>query len=191
MFKNYLKIALRHIARNKSYLLINIIGLGLALACSIVAFVNYQYFNTADRFHEQSEKIFRVTVRNVGTSNATGNVVSPLVPRAVTDISQVTAGTRIDKKEVVVQIGEQVFPEVLTAVDPSFLEVFTYTIQSGDEKALENPSNIILTEKTAQKFFGDRNPIGQTLTIEPGQPWQKEFLVAAIIQDPPLGIWIG
>ena len=185
MFKNYLKIALRHIARNKSYLLINIIGLGLALACSIVAFVNYQYFNTADRFHEQSEKIFRVTVRNVGTSNATGNVVSPLVPRAVTDISQVTAGTRIDKKEVVVQIGEQVFPEVLTAVDPSFLEVFTYTIQSGDEKALENPSNIILTEKTAQKFFGNRNPIGQTLTIEPGQPWQKEFLVAAIIQDPP------
>ena len=62
MIKNYLKIALRHISRNKSYLFINVIGMGLALACCIIAFVNYQYFEKADSFFEKSDQLFRVTV---------------------------------------------------------------------------------------------------------------------------------
>jgi len=66
MLKNYLKIALRHIARNKSYVLINVIGLGLAFACCIIGYVNYQYANQADHFHERLDQIVNVTVSNVG-----------------------------------------------------------------------------------------------------------------------------
>lgn len=185
MIKNYFKIAFRHISRNKSYLFINVIGMGLALACCIIAFVNYQYFEKADSFFEKSDQLFRVTVDNIGSSRTKADVVAPLVPRAIADISQVIDGTRIDKKSVIVQLKDQVFSEDLSAVDPNFLEVFSYTILKGNEKALKNPANIIITEKTAQKYFGDSNPIGEVLSINPGQSWQKELMVAAIIQNPP------
>jgi len=147
--------------------------------------VNYQYFEKADSFFEKSNQIFRVTVDNIGSARTRADVVAPLVPRAVTDISQVVEGTRIDKKSVIVQLKDQVFSENLSAVDANFLEVFSYTIQQGNEEALKNPTNVILTEKTAQKYFGDINPIGQVLSINPGQSWQKELSVAAIIQNPP------
>ena len=185
MIKNYLKIALRHISRNKSYLFINVIGMGLALACCIIAFVNYQYFEQADSFHEKSDRLFRVLADYKGSLYPAGNVVAPIVPSAVADISQVVEGTRIEEKSVIVKLKDQVFSEDLSAVDPNFLEVFSYTIQKGNEKALTNPANVIITEKTAQKYFGDSNPIGQVLSINPGQSWQKELLVAAIIQNPP------
>ncbi len=66
MIQNYFKIAFRHIIRNKSYLLINVIGLGLAFACCIIAFVNYQFANQADSFHEKEDQIFHVTVSLAG-----------------------------------------------------------------------------------------------------------------------------
>lgn len=184
MIKNYFKIAFRHISRNKSYLFINVIGMGLALACCIIAFVNYQYFEKSDSFFEKSDQLFRVTVDNIGSARTKGDVVSPLVPRAVADISQVLEGTRIEEKSVIVKVKEQVFSEDLSVVDPNFLEVFSYTIQQGDEKALKNPANVIITEKTAQKYFGNNNPIGQVLSINPGQSWQKELIVGAVIQNP-------
>lgn len=185
MLKNYFKIALRHISRNKSYLFINVIGMGLALACCIIAFVNYQYFEKSDSFFEKSDRIFRVTVDNVGSARTKADVVAPLVPRAVADISQVVEGTRIDKKSVIVQLNKQVFSENLSAVDPNFLEVFSYTVQEGNQKALQDPANIVITEETAKKYFGDTNPIGQVLSINPGQAWQKELMVGAVIQNPP------
>ncbi len=185
MIKNYFKIALRHISRNKSYLFINVIGMGLALACCIIAFVNYQYFEKADSFFEKSDRIFRVTMDDIGSSYTKGDVVAPLVPRAVADISQVVEGTRIEEKSVIVQLEGQVFSEDLSAVDPNFLEVFSYTIQQGNEKALKDPANVVVTEKIAQKYFGNTNPIGQILSINPGQSWQKELIVAAVIQNPP------
>jgi len=186
MFKNYLKIALRHIVRNKSYLLINIIGLGLAIACCIIAFVNYQYFETADRFHTKSDQIFRVTVRNVGVDRPKGNIVSPVVSRAVADIPQVKEGVRVDVQEVIVKQGTHIFSESILTVDPNFLEVFTYKILQGDANALANPSNIILTEAAAEKYFGEKDPLGEVLSINPGQSGQKEFQVAAVMQNTPL-----
>jgi len=112
MIKNYLKIALRHISKNKGYLLIN-------------------------------------------------------VPQAVADISQVQEGVRLNGRDIVVKTGEQLFSEHLTLVDPNFLEVFTYTMEMGAAAVLKDPSQIILTKKIAQKYFGDTNPIGKIISINP------------------------
>jgi len=81
MFKNYLKIAFRHIIRNKTYVLVNVLGLGLALACCIIAFVNYNTALNADTFHEQHKNIFRVVVNNQGLSNPSGNIATPFAPK--------------------------------------------------------------------------------------------------------------
>jgi len=120
MIKNYLKIALRHLSRNKSYLLINIVGIGLAIACCIISFLNYQYFKTADSFIENGDRIFRVTVSDVGGDFPNGNVVAPVVPRAIADISQVKDGVRLDRKGVIIKTGDQVFSESILTVDPNY-----------------------------------------------------------------------
>jgi len=186
MIKNYIKIALRHISRNKGYLLINVVGLGIGLALCIISFVNYQYFQQADTFHEKTDNIFRVIVWDEGGDIVQGNVAAPVMPQAVTDISQVQEGVRLDGRGIVVKIGEQLFSEYLTLVDPNFLDVFTYDIEMGTAAALKDPSKIVLSKKMAQKYFGEENPIGKIIAINPGTPWQKDLVVGAVIQNPPL-----
>ena len=110
MIKNYLKIALRHISRNKGYLLINVVGIGIGLALCIISFINYQYFQQSDTFHEKADHIFRVIVWDEGGDIVQGNVAAPLMPQAVADVSQVQEGVRLDSRNVVVKIGEELIP---------------------------------------------------------------------------------
>ena len=186
MTKNFLKIALRHISRNKSYLLINVIGLGLAFACCIVAFVNYQYFNQADGFHEKKDQIFRVTVSVVGDARPHCNVSTPLMPQAVADLSNVKEGVRYGERGIVVKVGDKNFSEHISLVDPNFLDVFTFPLLKGNPKALADPSNVVLTVETAKRYFGDQDPIGQVISIDPGQAWQKDLTVGAVLEETPL-----
>ena len=186
MIKNYLKIAIRHISRNKGYLLINVAGLGIGLALCIISFINYQYFQQADTFHEKADNIFRVIVWDKGGDIVQGNVAAPLMPQAVADVSQVQEGVRLDSRNVVVKIGEDLFSENLTLVDSNFLDVFSYTMEMGTATVLKDPSKVILTKKMAQKYFGDTNPIGKVISINHGAPWGKDLVVGAVIQDPPL-----
>jgi len=183
MLKNYLKIAIRHISRNKGYVFINVIGLGIALACSMIAFVNWQTANNADKFHANYDRLFRIIVNTIGHSEPRVDVASPLVSRAADDLSGVEAAVRCYKKGVIIKNGTTVFGEQLALVDPNFLEVFTFNIISGDAKALADPSKIILTQQKAKSYFGEATAIGQTLIINPGQKSEQSMVVGAVIAD--------
>ena len=185
MIKNYLKIALRHIARNKTYLLINVIGLGVAFACCIVAFINYQYFSQADGFHEKKDQIFRVLVSSVGGYRPQCNVATPLMPQAVEDLSNVTDGIRFGRRGIVAKVGGQNFSEDIALADPNFLEVFTFPILKGNPNALADPTNVLVTEETAKKYFGDEDPIGQVISINPGKASQRDLIVGAVLENIP------
>jgi len=185
MFKNHLKIALRHISRNKGYVFINVIGLGIALACSMIAFVNWQQGATADKFHEKHEQIFRVIASAVGANGLQGNVETPLGTRPVEDIEGVVAGVRFENNGVIIQNGDDVFSENLNVADGNFLEVFTYPLIAGDANAMKDPSKLLITEKTAKKYFAEEDPIGRILTINPGQTSQKDFIVGAVLKNHP------
>ncbi len=185
MFKNYLKIALRHISRNKAYVFINVIGLGIALACSMIAFVNWQQGATADKYHVKHKQIFRILANAVGANNLQGNVETPLGTRPVADIEGVIAGVRYENNGVIIQNGNDVFNENLNVADGNFLDVFTFPLIAGDANAMKDPSKILITEKTAKKYFSDEDPIGQILTINPGQESQREFAVGAVLKDVP------
>ena len=88
MFQNYLKIALRHISRNKGYVFINVIGLGIALAISIIAFVNWQQGQTADKYHKNLDNLYQIIVQVVGMEYPTADVSTPLVARAASHFSR-------------------------------------------------------------------------------------------------------
>lgn len=183
MFQNYLKIALRHISRNKGYVSINIVGLGIALACSMIAFVNYQAGKNADNFHENYDKIFRVITHRVGHTGPTVDIATPIVPKAVEAISGVEAGVRFHQNWVTIQNDETVFGEKLVLVDPSFFDVFTFNVKSGDAAAIKDPSKIILSEKKAKSYFGEEDPIGKMLIINPSQKEAQQMIVGAVIAD--------
>jgi len=183
MFQNYIKIALRHISRNKGYVFINVIGLGLAIACSMIAFVNYQAGKNADSFHENYERIFRITANTIGGTAPRVDVSSPLSTRIAEDLSGVETGVRFYKEGVIIKNEATVFTEQLALVDPNFLEVFTFNIISGAATALEDPSKVIISETKAKSYFGEDSAIGKTLIINPGQKREKSLVVGAVIAD--------
>ena len=183
MFQNYLKIALRHISRNKGYVFINVMGLGIALACCMIAFVNYQAGKNADSFHENYDKLFRITANTIGGTAPRVDVASPLSNRIAEDLSGVEAGVRFYKEGVIIQNEQTVFTEQLALVDPNFLEVFTFNILSGDAAALKDPSKVIISATKAKSYFGEASAVGKTLVINPGQKREKSLVVGAVIAD--------
>ena len=185
MLKNYLKIAFRHISRNKTYVLVNVIGLGLALACCIVAFVNYNTALTADTFHDNHENIYRVLVQTEGLGDPSCNIATPLAPLAVEEISGVKAGIRFGSRGVIIQSGAEVFNQEIAIADPNFLEIFNFPLIEGDINAINDPSQILITETAAKKYFGEETALQQTIIANPGQGGHKEFIVGGVMQDPP------
>lgn len=188
MFQNYLKIAFRHITRNKTYVFVNIIGLGLALACCIIAFVNYNMAFDADTFHENHEHIYRVLVQTEGLGDPSGSVatpLAPLAPLAAAELSSVKAGTRFGSRGVIIQSGEEVFNEEIGIIDPNFLDFFNFPLIEGDLAAINDPSQVFITETAAKKYFGEATALHQTIVVNPGQAGHKEFIVGGVLQDPP------
>jgi len=183
MFQNYLKIALRHISRNKGYVFINVIGLGIALACCLIAFVNYQAGENADSYHENYDRLFMVVANGVGYTQPTADVSSALVPLAAEELSGVEAGVRFDKRGVTIQYGDAVFGEGLALADANFLDVFTFNVLAGDVNAMKDPSKILITKKQAKKYFDEETAIGKILTINPGQEGERQLEVGAVIED--------
>ena len=185
MLKNYLKIALRHISRNKGYVFINVIGLGIALAISIIAFVNWQQGQTADKFHENYDDLYQVIVHGIGFERPTADVLAPLVTRAANEVSGIKAGIRWANKGVTIKHEKAVFREKLSVADANFLEVFTFKLVDGDKNAIKDPSKIFLTEEKAKKYFGDASPIGEELIINAGEEGQKTLTIAGVVADIP------
>lgn len=185
MLKNYLKIAFRHITRNKTYVLVNVVGLGLALACCIVAFLNYNAALRADTFHENHENIYRVLVQTEGIANPACDIATPLAPLLVEELSGVKAGTRFKTKGVIIQSGADVFNQKIATVDPNFLNFFSFTIKEGDKNAINDPSQVLITETAAKKYFGEESALYQTVVVNPDQSGHKEFIVGGVLQDPP------
>ena len=183
MFKNYLKIALRHISRNKGYVFINILGLGIALACSIIAFVNWQSAAYADSFHQKSDNIFRIIHKRLGVDTDLTDVSTVLVEKAVAEIAEVEAGVRFNHLGAVIKSGPDVFIEQLSVADANFFDVFTFPLVAGNPADLKDPSKIFISEVKAKKYFGNESAIGKTLTINPGQDGQKDFEIAGVVKE--------
>ena len=183
MLKNYLNIAIRHISRNKSYVIINVAGLGIALACCMIAFINYQDGHNADNFHKNYDRIYQVLAMNVGFNNPSADISAPLVINATEDFPGVEAGVRYSETSQIVQYKDAVFGENVCVVDPNFLDVFTFNIIKGDKEALKDPSKILISEKKAKKYFGDSPAIGEILRINPGQEGEQQLVVGGVFED--------
>lgn len=186
MLQNYFKIALRNLRRNKIYVLINVLGLGLALASGIIAYLNWKFNDDFDNQHRQKDQLFRVEVFKSSNDQLYGVSPLPLGDAALNDISGIQESIRLNIGHGVIKSGDDVYNERLYYADKNFLEVFDFEILNGDAKSLLDKSKVLITEEMAVKYFGDEDPIGESLIINPGKEDEKSLAVGAVLKNIPL-----
>ncbi|HEV7781211.1 MAG TPA: ABC transporter permease, partial [Chitinophagaceae bacterium] len=192
MIKNYFKIAWRNMIRNRVNSFINIAGLAIGMICVILILFYVEDELKYDRFLQHASRIYQVNLEGtdngvVGVSGNTGPAVGPTMVKEFPEIEACVRIHRPGDKMVSYEQNKQAanyFTEKhLLAVDSNFLQVFTYETIAGDPATcLEKPDAVVLTKETAQKYFGNSNPIGKTLLI--GNE-KKPYAVSAVVANIP------
>ena len=174
MLKNNLKITLRNFARHPSYSLINITGLAVGMACSILILLYVQDEMSYDRYHENADRIYRVVADSEvnGRARQFANAPSGAGQSITEELPEVLNYTRLfDLQfvtgETLVKYGKQKFHEAgVMAADPTFFDIFSYDFMEGDpETALDHPGSVVITEETATRLFGDDEAMGKTVHV--------------------------
>lgn len=169
MFKNYFKVALRNLYWHKEFAFVNIVGLTVGLACSILIFLWVWDELSFDQFNEQNENIYRV-VSDWEKWDWDGLPISPgpLGPALAENINEVKNMFRIiEFDKAVFKYEDNVFYENRgIIVDPGIFSIFSFAFKKGNHKtALSTPESIVLSEKFTQKYFGSKDPIGQFIEV--------------------------
>ncbi len=170
MLKNYLKIALRNISKNKVYSFINIFGFSIGFAVCMLIFLYIQYEFSYDKYNKNFNNIYRIVVYlNSGVNTFPMAATPPALAASLKEIPGIKSTERlsVECKNVVVRYNNISFNEdKFFFADSSFFNIFTIPVIEGDEStALKNPYAIVITESIAKKYFGNSNPIGKVLEI--------------------------
>jgi ABC-type antimicrobial peptide transport system permease subunit len=188
MFKNYLLVTLRNLYKNKIYALINILGLGMALAICIVAYYNHMFGYEFDRWHENFHEIYRVnSFRQMqDREQEHGLVPAPLGPELKKDVPAVSKAARLMRSYSPVRVGIDNFNRQISYVDPEFLDMFTFNLVSGDKNSLQDPNNVLLSREMATALYGDEEAIGKSVLIYNDGNEEFAYTVGAVFEDLPL-----
>ncbi len=173
MLKSYVVVALRNLWRHRGYTLINVFGLTIGIASSILILLYVVNELTYDKFHEKSDQIYRVWISGSMPATEMRHAVTspPMAEALLNDYPEVENAVRMRKSGGwLVRKGDRVFQETedeFIFADSTFFDVFSFDLIKGDPKTcLRDPRSIVLSEEYARKYFGDEDPIGQTLKIE-------------------------
>jgi len=181
MFKNYLKTALRQLRQNRLFSILNILGLAMGLCGSIFIFLWVQDELSFDRFDPQPNEVFRVTTELGGIHTATTPIImGQFVKRTVPAVRQSVRFLSEDGPKLVAY-GEKRFVEKrVWYADSNFQQLFDMPLVKGDARHIfESRDQILITESTARRYFGDKDPIGQRLRIQD----MTEVVVSGVLKD--------
>ncbi len=169
MLRNYLKIAFRNLKRRKGYAFLNIAGLAIGFAACLVIGLYLRHELSYDEFHEKADRIYRLNMK-VGDLGAS-YVIPAEGARAIAErFPEVIEYVRLHPSEEIVVSGkEPVAEEAFYYADPSFFDVFSFSLEAGNpETALAAPSTVVLTKETTERYFPEGNPMDETLTLRDG-----------------------
>jgi putative ABC transport system permease protein len=189
MFRSYIQVALRNLWRNRGYAAINILGLALGLATSIFIFLYVFNELSYDRFHEKSDRIYKVWVSGMMPTGEMHDAVTagPMAAALLADYPEVEQVVRIKQQGGwLVRSGDRKFNEPdqdFMFADSTFFDVFSFKLLKGDPKrCLVEPRSIVLSEEYARKYFGTEDPVGKTLKIEQDT---NVSVITGVMQDFP------
>lgn len=180
MIKNYIKTSWRNIKKNKSFSFINIMGLAVGMACCILILLWVRDELSYDNFHENYSDIYRAVTELQGTKYtanplAMAGVLKEKNPE-ILKISRFYSSFWLMKHE------DKMYNERGALVDDDFFEIFTFPLLKGSQETVfAGRESIVITERTAIKYFGTEDPIGQSLLINNA----SELIVTGIVEDVP------
>ena len=188
MFKNYLKITVRNLRRHKIFSFINIFGLSVGLACSVLILLFVHNELSYDTFHKNADRIYRLSLfENYAKDNQHFNSITPgvLGPMLKSYYPEIENSVRISLMAGKITYGSKSFSEQYELVDPEFFKMFNFPLVKGSPSdVLKDPNSVVITESYAKKYFGDADPIGKTINIQLDNK-NENFLVTGIAKDVP------
>ncbi len=186
MLKNYLKVALRGLNKNRVYSVINILGLALGLAVTILVFLFVKDETSYDKHWSGYDRIYRI---GLNASLMGQNVNGPVTPHPMaqafrTEFTDVETATRFqpDDQEVLIRHDQtKLYIQNYVQADSLFFKVFDYEFVHGNAiTVLKEDKSVVLTEETARKFFGDNNAMGEIINFDN----RTDYIVTGIVKEP-------
>jgi putative ABC transport system permease protein len=189
MFKNYFKIALRNLFKNRLYSVINILGLSVGLGCVLLITVYVMHELSYDKFHENSNELYRVTesYKADGTTDAYATTYSALAPALKGEFSAIKKITHLYPSSGLVTGPDNTSyqEDGIVLADSTFFEMFSFPLKKGNPAtALDEPFTLVITEQVATKFFGNEDPIGKSLRLKDSRN-TFDFEVTGVAVNPP------
>ncbi len=195
MIRNILTVALRILFRNKLFSLINIVGISIGISCALLILTIVRHDLSFDRFHSERQHLFMLEqVLELGTgpfrTDRCGAAVGPALKDAFPEVRDYI---RYSLPQEMLLIYDQpdsagiprrkkFIENRVLAVDSNFLDHFSFPAVAGNpDIALDDPRSLVMTRETAEKYFGDEDPIGKTIRINRSH----HFTVTAVLEDPP------
>lgn len=185
MIRNYLKIALRTLWKNKLFSMVTILGLSLSMAVGVILFTGIKATYDTDHFHPEVNQIVRILTQEIdeGGQNKWATAPLPLAPQleSLAFVDKTVKVRLAGKHNLQTNRGD--VPIDIKFSEPSFFDVFGFNLLSGNPQSLtNNPTSVFLSESAAKKIFGNGEALGQTVRFEN----LGSYTVGGIIQDPPL-----
>jgi len=193
MFKNYFKIAFRNLRKNKVYAGINIIGLAIGIASCLLLYLILQFETSFDNFHVKKDKIYRVcTIFHNGDGNKqSSGIAFPVANGLRIDFPQLKEVAsiyslgkgQIKIEDTSIKDQKKLKEDNIFYAEPEFFNMFSFGWLSGTPAtALKDPNQVVLTQSTAEKFFGNwKDAIGKSITVEN----KYTYVVSGILKNVP------
>lgn len=171
MLKSYLKIAFRNFSKRQVYSIVNVVGLSVALACSLLVYLFVKSEFTYDTFHENHESIYRLNVKSKrgaeGDWRELGAVAAAMAPEFASNTSEINKYVRLKGALALMKVNEHYSEESFTYADPDIFNVFTFPLVRGEYKSLFNdPNTAIISEAYAMKWFNTLEVVGSTFSVQ-------------------------
>lgn len=183
MLTNYIKIAFRNLQRNTVFSFINIFGLASGLTCTILIVLWIQDEVQHDKIHSDQTQLYRVLANTYWGDVATSNTVPSSLNEAFKkQIPEIQYAATLSDHDALLSVDNVAFKEKGYYASPDFLKMFSFPLLKGNsETALTLPTNIVITHSLAKKYFGKKDPIGETIKVDNGDVFQ----VTGVLRDIP------
>jgi len=185
MFRNYLLVSFRTIWRNRTQSLINVVGLALGMACTLLIGLNITDELSFDRFHAKGSVLYKAYNRNKfeGAVHCWTSTPSPLAPALKAEFPEIVESARmLWKQPYLTNYGTTRLNLDCSFTDPGFLTMFSFPLLQGNPKtALNGTNSVVLTQSAATKLFGNADPMGKVLRLEN----KDNFVVSGVLKDLP------
>ncbi len=186
MFKNYLTVALRNLMRNKIYATLNVLGLGIGMACCLLIALFVQRELRYDRFHKNGDRIYKVvreTQSKAGPRSFDWGTSGALGPALARDFPEVLAAVRMWHWNVKVERQNRMIRVRFSLVDKHVFDVFDAEFVKGNPQTVfADPLGMAITERMASRLFGEEDPMGKVLTVD-NSVFGRDYIVRGVLKD--------